>query len=94
MLQSRRNDLEKELYRLPPRYAPPHVDGNAHKTKYMCMKWKNDVVRQNLTIDNYNFEGVKEFIYLGSLIQNYGSLTPGLYSIKLQVPIIFSAAVV
>lgn len=48
---------------------------NEHKMKYMCMERKNDVTRQNLTIDNYNFEGVNEFIYLGSLIQNDGSPT-------------------
>lgn len=49
---------------------------NEDKTKYMCLNKEKDMVRQNLTVGEYNFESVKDFTYLGSLLCQDGSLTP------------------
>lgn len=44
---------------------------NENKTKYMTMSRRaNRRNRQNYTIGDYNFEGVKEFTYLGTQLNN------------------------
>lgn len=42
---------------------------NEAKTKYLCTSKRYPTPRQNITIDTYNIETVKEFIYLGTVIQ-------------------------
>ncbi|KAG8233450.1 hypothetical protein J437_LFUL010561 [Ladona fulva] len=43
---------------------------NEHKTKFMLQSRKHRVNGQNITIGNYNFQGVNNFAYFGSNVSS------------------------
>jgi hypothetical protein len=53
---------------------------NEEKTKYMKVSSTKARYLQNLTVDDFKFEGVDSFRYLGSIINNENKMSADTHS--------------